>query len=85
MAGSIYFPDADVSTLVDQITQIPRTDDDVILLFIGEHSTFATHELLAALKKQQIPVAGGVSKINMSSAENGFSSLMKSVSPVPYL
>ena len=60
MAGSVYFPDADVTTLVEQIDQIPRADDDLVLLFVGEHSAFAIHELLAALKKRQIPVAGGV-------------------------
>lgn len=60
MAGSMYFPDADVSTIVNQIAEIPRSDDDVVLLFIGEHSTFALHELHAALKERRIPVAGGV-------------------------
>ena len=60
MTGSMFFPDAEVTTLVEQINQIPRADNAVVLLFIGEHSTFSVPELLAALRAQQIPVAGGV-------------------------
>ncbi len=60
MSGAKFFQDAAVSTLVEQIKQLPHAENEVVLLLIGEHSTFKLQELWTALKEQQIPVAGGV-------------------------
>ncbi len=35
-------------------------ENDVVLLLIGEHSTFDVQDLIAALRQQEIPIAGGV-------------------------
>src|SRR5450432_539914 len=60
MPGTMYFQDATVPTLVAQIKQLPCADNQIVLLLIGEHSTFNLQELWAALKAQKIIFAGGV-------------------------
>ncbi len=60
MSHAKYFQDSDVSTIVEQIAQLPRAEDEQILLFIAEHSTIDLKELLAALTQHQIPIAGGI-------------------------
>ncbi|MCC7205763.1 MAG: FIST C-terminal domain-containing protein [Anaerolineae bacterium] len=60
MPGAIFCHDADVPTLVKQIGQLPRSDGDTVLLLIAEHSAFDVPALLAALRAENIPVAGGV-------------------------
>ncbi|MBC7813982.1 MAG: FIST C-terminal domain-containing protein [Burkholderiales bacterium] len=60
MSGSMYLPDAHVSTLVAQIKKLDHKENDTILLLVAEHSTFDLQALLTALKEQDVPVAGGV-------------------------
>ncbi len=60
MSQAAYFSDADVPTLVSQIKQLARTENESVLLFIAEHSTVDVKALLAALKQEDIPAAGGV-------------------------
>ncbi len=44
-----YFQDSEVVTIVEQITNLQRAEDEQTLLFIAEHSTVNLKELLAAL------------------------------------
>lgn len=60
MSRAQYFMDTDITTLVAQITQLPRAEDEQVLLFVAEHSKFDLNELLAALRPCAIPIAGGV-------------------------
>ena len=60
MSHPQYFQDAAIPTLVEKIQQLPRTDNEIVLLLIGEHSTLDVPELLAALNQQHIPITGGV-------------------------
>jgi len=60
MSHAKYFQDADVSTLLAQIAQLPRAEDEQVLLFVAEHSKVNLNELLAALRQCAIPIAGGV-------------------------
>jgi hypothetical protein len=60
MTRAAYFADNSVPALVKQIQALPCSENEIVLLLIGEHSTFDVNALLAALREQQIPVAGGV-------------------------
>ena len=56
----MYIKDAPIESVVEQIKQLPRTEQDRVLLLVGEHSSINIDDLLKALKQQQIPVAGGI-------------------------
>ncbi len=60
MSQVSYFQDAEVHTIVEQITKLPRAEGEQVLLFIAEHSKIDLNDLLAALKQRHIPVAGGI-------------------------
>ncbi len=60
MSHAVYLVDDSIPVLVKQIEQLPRAENETVLLFIGEHSAFDVQDLLAALRQQQIPGAGGV-------------------------
>src|SRR5262245_1791990 len=60
MPYATYLQDADVPILVEQIQKLPRSENETVLLLVGEHSKFDLPDLLAALNQQQIPFAGGV-------------------------
>lgn len=56
----MYIKDGTIESIVDEIKQIPRTEDDTILMLVGEHTTINIEQLLDALRQQEIPVAGGI-------------------------
>ncbi|MCA9902313.1 MAG: FIST C-terminal domain-containing protein [Anaerolineae bacterium] len=60
MVSPVYLPDAAVPTLVEQIRQLPRSENEIVLLLVGEHSTFDLNELIAALNQHHVSFAGGV-------------------------
>ena len=55
-----YLDDNSVSALLEQIKQLPRSNDDIVLLLVGEHSTIDIEQLLSKLNEHQIPVVGGI-------------------------
>lgn len=60
MSHAVYFPDAATQTIVEQIKQLPRNEDETVLLLVGEHSTLDVQELVAALNQHHVSFAGGV-------------------------
>jgi len=60
MSTPFIFHDTDIPLLVEKVKQIKRGENDLVLLFIAEHTAIDVQALWAAVTQAKIPVAGGV-------------------------
>lgn len=60
MPKSALLQSTDIAILIDQIKQLPRNVNDIVLVLIAEHTAIDIHALWDALRRHEIPCAGGV-------------------------